>query len=112
MITFRPAHAFKVDGAPGDSDGREQERQKSYAEKTEHGNIAFHFDRIAYRRMLGIDFRFDAQIIMTGRDAREDDTIFLTALGPRAVAVVAVVVADFAAEVPGLLGVIIDQRVV
>ena len=62
--------------------------------------------------MLGIDFGLDAQIIMSRGNAGDDDGILRAAFGPGAVAVVAVVIADFAAEIPGLPGVLIDQRVI
>src|SRR5580700_3608582 len=112
MIAFGPAHALEIDGAPGDSNSRKQERQKSDAEKTEDGDVSLHLNRISDGWVRGVDFGFDAQIIMTCWDAGDDYGVLLTALGPRTIAVVTVVIAHFAAEIPGLLGVLIDQRVI
>src|SRR6476661_5129540 len=82
MIAFCPAHALKVDGAPGDSDGRKQEREKGDAEKSEDRDIALHLDRVGDGRMLRVDFGFDAQIIMTRGHARDYDVVHSTAFGP------------------------------
>src|SRR5271165_7043962 len=112
MIALGPARAFETNGAPGDGDGRKQQRQKSNSEKTWDGDVSFYFHRIRDGRVLGIDFRLDAQIIMTCGNAGDDDGIFRAAFGPGAVAVRAVVITDFAAEIPGLPGVLIDQRVI
>src|SRR5580692_4575161 len=112
MIALGPAHAFESDRAPRDRDRRQKQREKGDAEKPKDRNISFHFYRVCDWRMLGIDFRLDAQIIMTGWNAGENDAVFLTALSPGTIAVVAVVVADLAAEVPSLLGIIVNQRVV
>ena len=62
--------------------------------------------------MAGVGFRLDAQVIMSGRDAGHDYRVASAAFGPGAVAVAAGIVADFAAEVPGLAGVLVDQRIV
>src|SRR5579863_4443934 len=106
MIALGPAHALEIDGAPGDGDGRKQQRQKSNAEKTEDWDISLYLDRIDQGPVLGVDLRLDAQVIVTGGDAGDDHGVLLAALRPGAIAVRAVVVADFAAKVPRLPGVL------
>ena len=49
---------------------------------------------------------------MTGRDTGDHDRVLLFSFVPGAIAVIAVVVADLAAEVPGLPGVLVDERIV
>src|SRR5580700_1343444 len=112
MIALRPPRAFETDGAPGDGDGRNQERQKGNSKKAENRDVALDQDGIGDGRMSGVHLRLDAQVIMTSGNARYDHGVFRAAFGPGAVAVRTVVVADFASEIPGLAGVLIDERVI
>src|ERR1700721_1949566 len=111
MIAFGPAHSFETERAPSDGDSRNQQRQKRNAEEPNDRDVALHLHGIRNRRMRRIDFRLDAQIIVPCGNAGDDDSVFLAAFAPGAIAVVAVVIADFAAEIPGLLGIGVDERV-
>src|SRR6266699_277148 len=51
-------------------------------------------------------------VVVARRDARDHDSVILFPFGPGPVAVITGVVAHFAAEVPGLSGVAIDERIV
>src|ERR1700722_4278798 len=112
MIAFGPARAFETDCLEREEGNRDEKNQQAPPEKSEHGYIAANGNRVADRRMSRVAFRFDAQIIMSRRDARYDDVILAAALGPIAVAVSAGVVADFASEIPRAAGVLIDERVI
>src|SRR5260370_20411067 len=59
-----------------------------------------------------IHLRLDAKIVMAGGDARDHHAVVTTSFGPRAVTIVARVVADFPPEVPRLPRVLIDERVI
>src|SRR5579863_8661221 len=112
MIALGPARALETEGTPGDSDGREQQSEKRNAKKTQDGHAAFHLHGIGNGCVLGINFGLDAQVIMTSGNARDDDRILPAAFGPGTVAVGAVVVTDFAAEIPSLASVLIDECII
>src|SRR5207245_6525072 len=59
-----------------------------------------------------INLWLDAEIVPTGRDARNHNSIDALAFGPGTIAVTAMVVAHFAAEIPGLPGFLVDERIV
>src|SRR5580704_1576594 len=87
MIAFGPARAFETDRAPGDGDRRNQQGHKSNAEKAWDSDVPLYLHRIRDGRMFGIDFRLDAQIIMTCGNAGDNNGIFRAAFGPGAVTV-------------------------
>src|SRR5438094_6141921 len=71
-----------------------------------------HIDGVRNNGKRRIRLRLNAKIVVAGWDTWNHDFVVLLAFSPRAITVVAVVVAHFAAKVPGLPGVLIDERVV
>src|SRR5690242_21839609 len=62
--------------------------------------------------MPGVYLRLYPQVIMACGYAGDDHGVASAALGPRAIAIVTVVITDLAAEIPRLTGVLVDQRIV
>src|ERR1700685_315433 len=112
MIAFGPARTFETDCLERQEGNRNEKNQEPPAEESEYGDIATDGNCVADRRMAGISFGFDAQIIMSRWDAGHDHFILVAAFGPFAITVGAGVVADFTAEVPGAARVLIDERVI
>src|SRR6266849_10005725 len=112
MIALGPAGALKSVGAKGNDDYRHQQSEEGNAVDSEDRYVMGDIDGIRIAGKRGIGLRLNAQIVAAGRDARDHDGVILLALGPGTIAVVAGVVAHFAAEVPGLSGVLIDERII
>src|SRR5215467_15892637 len=105
MVAFRPTRALEGPRAPAVEERRKQQSDEADTVKDRHGHVATDVDGVGEEAMIRGDFGFDAEVIVSGGDTGDDDGIVLAAFVPRAVAIVAVVVADFAAEVPSLLGI-------
>src|SRR5712664_577258 len=112
MIALGPTGALKRVSAKGNDDYRHEQSEKGDAVDSEDGDIMGDIDGVRNAGKRGISLRLNTQIVAAGRDARDHNGVILLALGPGTIAVVAGVVAHFAAEVPGLSGVLIDERIV
>src|SRR5260370_11189270 len=103
---------LEVHGTPSNEAGGDQKRQCAESEEGYLGDITGESDAVINLATKEIALRLHAQVIVPRRHARHSDSVLLLAFGPETVFVVAMVVADFAAEVDGLTGVFIDLRVV
>jgi len=102
VIAFGPAGPLKGVGAKGNDDYRHEQSEKGDAVDSKTGTswvTSTVYGNAGKRR---ISLRLDAKIVMAGRDARDHDSVIPFAFAPGTVAVVARVIAHFAAEVPGL----------
>src|SRR6267154_1477309 len=112
MITFGPARALKGVSAPGNHKSGQKQGRKSNAVDSEDRHVARHTDGVGNGGKRRVSLGFDAEIVVTLRYARDDNGIGPFSLAPRTIAVVTVVVTHFATKVPGLSGVLIDERIV
>src|ERR1700738_4586952 len=112
MIAFGPAGPLKSVGAKGNDDYRHEQSEKGDAVDSEDGHIMGDVDSVRNAGKCRIGFRLNAQVVVAGRDAGDHDGVMLFPFGPGTIAVVAGVVAHFAAKVPGLSGVLVDERIV
>src|SRR5712664_3615581 len=112
MVTLGPARALKSVGAEGNYDNRQEQSEKGDAVNSQDRHVAGHVDGVQKAGKQRISLRLNAQIVVTARDARDHDSVNPLSLAPGTIAVVAMVIAHFAAEVPGLSGVLIDKRIV
>src|SRR5713101_8923415 len=101
MIALGPARPLKSVSAEGNDDYRREQSEKGDAVDSEDGHVMGDVDGVGNARKRRIGLRLDAQIVMAGRDARDHHGVIPLAFGPGTVAVVAGVVAHFAAKVPG-----------
>src|SRR5712664_458696 len=108
MVTLGPARALKSVGAEGNDDNRQEQSEKGDAVNSQDRHVAGHVDGVQKARKQRISLRLNAQIVVTGRDTGNNDGVSLLPLAPGTIAVVAMVIAHFAAKVPGLSGVLID----
>src|SRR5712692_6863797 len=112
MIAFRPARPLKGVGAKGNNDYRHEQSDKRDAVDSEDGHILGVVNGVLSAGKRRISLRLNAQIVVAGRDAGNHDGVILFAFAPGAIAIIAGVVAYLAPEVPGLSGVLIDERVI
>src|ERR1700694_3617569 len=112
MIALGPSGPFKGVGAKGNDNYWHEQSEKGDAVDSEDGHVMSDVDGVRNAGERRISLRLNAKIIVAGRDAREHDVVILLALSPGTVAVVAGVVTHFAADVPGLPTVLIDERIV
>src|SRR6266852_5985951 len=112
VIAFGPAGPLKGVSAEGNDDDRHEQCKKGDAVDSEDGYVMGDVNGVRNIGKRRISLRLNAQIVVAGRDAGDHNGVILFAFSPGTVAVVAGVVAHFAAEVPGLSGVLIDERIV
>src|ERR1700732_3891019 len=112
MIALGPAGALKRVGAEGNEQSWQETSKKGHGGDPGDWNIVDDIDGVGNAGNRRIGLRLNAQVVAAGRDARDHDGIVLIAFTPGTVAAVAGVVAHFAAKVPGLSGVLIDERIV
>jgi hypothetical protein len=111
MIALAPAGTLESISAQGNKEYGNKQGEKGDAIDPKNGDVAAHLDGVGNLMKRGIHLRFDAQIVVTRRNAGDHHGVIPFSFGPGTVAIVAGVVADFAPEVPGLSGVLVDQRV-
>src|ERR1017187_5990109 len=112
VVALLPPPVLELVTTTGDDDGGN--RRKACLEDIERvvRHVAADDDRGGYRLGMGIAFRLDAQVIVTGRNRGNRHAVVLAAFGPVTVAIAAMIVADLAAEVVGVARVAVDERVV
>src|SRR5206468_4089556 len=98
---------------PCNGDSRRQpngtSREKRDAVNSVDGHVVGDIDGVRNAGKRRIRLRLNAKVVVAWGHARNHDIVILLAFGPGPVAVIAVVVAHFATEVPGLPGVLIDE---
>src|SRR6266436_2662096 len=112
MVALGPARALESVSPPRNKKRRQKQGDQSNAINAQHRDVAGNAHAVGSVGQRRISLRLNAQIVVTRRDARDDDRITALPFAPRTIAVVTVVIAHFTAEVPGLSSVLIDERIV
>src|SRR5712672_4878762 len=112
MIALGPSRTFEGVRAPGNKKSWQEQGGKCDAVNPWNGHIADHADGVGAGRKRRISLRLDTEIVVTCGNAGNNDGIAAATFVPGAIAIVPVVIAHFTAEVPGLPGVLIDERVI